>query len=134
MQGEHHYADYQQDVNHATGNVKREEPKQPKNNQNCRNCSQHFLTPFSLSAPSEICMARKARIATLRWIRVHVDKPARLGISNLFDMSHILKITASPPIRANPNSQRYAFRDSLAFLEMLHFPIGWSCRNQEFRC
>jgi hypothetical protein len=46
MQGEHHYADYQQDVNHATGNVKREEPKQPKNNQNCRNCSQHFLTPF----------------------------------------------------------------------------------------
>jgi hypothetical protein len=50
-------------------------------------------------------MARKARIATLRWIRVHVDKPARLGISNLFDMSHILKITASAPIRANPNSQ-----------------------------
>jgi hypothetical protein len=27
MQSEHHYADYQQDVNHATGNVKREEPK-----------------------------------------------------------------------------------------------------------
>ena len=46
MQGEDHYADYQQDVNHATGNVKREEPKQPKNNQNCRNCSQHFLTHF----------------------------------------------------------------------------------------
>jgi hypothetical protein len=46
MQGEHHYADYQQHVNHGTGNVKREETKQPKNNQNCRNCSQHFLTPF----------------------------------------------------------------------------------------
>jgi hypothetical protein len=42
-------------------------------------------------------MARKARIATLRWIRVYVDKSARLGILNLFDMSHILKITASPP-------------------------------------
>jgi hypothetical protein len=48
-------------------------------------------------------MARMARIATLRWIRVYVDKPARLGIPNLFDMSHILKITASPPILANPN-------------------------------
>jgi hypothetical protein len=46
-------------------------------------------------------MARKARIATLRWIRVYADKPARLGILNLFDMSHILKITASPPILPN---------------------------------
>jgi hypothetical protein len=50
-------------------------------------------------------MARMARIATLRWIRVYVDKPARLAIPNLFDMSHILKITASPPILANPNLQ-----------------------------
>jgi hypothetical protein len=50
-------------------------------------------------------MARMARIATLRWIRVYVDKPARLGILNLFDMSHILKITANPPILANPNLQ-----------------------------
>jgi len=39
MQGEHHYTDYQQHVNQGTGNVKREETKQPKNNQNCRNCS-----------------------------------------------------------------------------------------------
>jgi hypothetical protein len=46
MQGQHHYTDYQQDVNQATGNVKGEETKQPKNNQNCSNCSQHFLTPF----------------------------------------------------------------------------------------
>jgi hypothetical protein len=34
MQDEHHYADYQQDVNDACGNVKSEEPKQPENDQN----------------------------------------------------------------------------------------------------
>jgi hypothetical protein len=46
MQGEHHYTDYQQHMNQGIGNVKREETKQPKNNQNCRNCFQHFLTHF----------------------------------------------------------------------------------------
>jgi hypothetical protein len=34
MQNEHHDADYQQDVNDACGDVKREEPEQPENNQN----------------------------------------------------------------------------------------------------
>jgi hypothetical protein len=32
MQEEHHYTDDQQDVNEAGGNVKGQEPKQPKNN------------------------------------------------------------------------------------------------------
>ena len=32
VQEEHHYADYQQDVNEAAGNVKGQETKQPKNN------------------------------------------------------------------------------------------------------
>ena len=33
MQEQHHYPDYQHDVNEAAGNVKGQEPKQPKNNQ-----------------------------------------------------------------------------------------------------
>jgi hypothetical protein len=35
MQKEHDYADYQDEVNEAGGNVKGQEPKQPKNNENC---------------------------------------------------------------------------------------------------
>jgi hypothetical protein len=35
MQKEHNYADYQHEVNEAGGNVKGQEPKQPKNNENC---------------------------------------------------------------------------------------------------
>jgi hypothetical protein len=34
MQDEHHYADYQQDVNEAGGNVKSEKAEQPENDQN----------------------------------------------------------------------------------------------------
>jgi hypothetical protein len=105
MQGEHHYADYQQDVNQAAGNVKREEPKQPKNNQNCRNCSQHFLTPFLAKRAIRNLHGIQGTNRDASWIRVYIDKPARLGIPNLFDMSHILKITASPLILANPNLQ-----------------------------
>jgi hypothetical protein len=115
MQGQHHDTDYQQHVNQGTGNVKREETKQPKNNQNCRNCSQHFLTPFLAKRAIRICMPRKARIAPLRWIRAYVDKPARLGILNLFDMSHIFKITASPLIFANPNLQTACLSGQFCF-------------------
>ena len=35
MQGEHHDPDDQQDVNDASGNVKREEPEQPENDKKC---------------------------------------------------------------------------------------------------
>jgi hypothetical protein len=48
MEEEHHYADYQQDVNEAAGNVKSQEPKQPKNNQNRRDYSKHVFNSFYL--------------------------------------------------------------------------------------
>ena len=39
MEQEHHYTDYQQNVDEAAGNVKGQESKQPKNNQNRRDYS-----------------------------------------------------------------------------------------------
>jgi hypothetical protein len=50
VQEQHHYADYQQDVNETAGDVKGQEPKQPKNNQNRRDYSQHIFTPFLSTA------------------------------------------------------------------------------------
>ena len=35
MQDEHHDTDYEQDVDDAGGNVKREESEQPENDENC---------------------------------------------------------------------------------------------------
>ena len=46
MEQKHHYADYQQKVNEATGNVKGHEPKQPKNNQNRCDYSKHVFNSF----------------------------------------------------------------------------------------
>jgi hypothetical protein len=47
MRKEHHDADYQQHMNYAAGNVKCQESKQPKNNQNCCDYSQHFFNSFT---------------------------------------------------------------------------------------
>lgn len=35
MKHEHHDTDYEQDMNDASGDVKREESKQPENDENC---------------------------------------------------------------------------------------------------
>jgi hypothetical protein len=48
MYEKHHNANYQQDVDEAAGNVKSQESKQPKNDQNNCNYSQHFLNSFCL--------------------------------------------------------------------------------------
>jgi ABC-type phosphate transport system ATPase subunit len=48
MQEQHHYSDYQYDVNEAAGNVKGQEPKQPKNNQDRSNYSKHVSNSFYL--------------------------------------------------------------------------------------
>jgi hypothetical protein len=48
MQQQHHYSDYQHDVNKAAGNVKGQEPKQPKNNQDRSNYSKHVSNSFYL--------------------------------------------------------------------------------------
>jgi hypothetical protein len=48
MQEQHHYPDYQHDVNQAAGNVKGQEPKQPKNNQDRSDYSKHVSNSFYL--------------------------------------------------------------------------------------
>jgi hypothetical protein len=70
MYEKHHNADYQQAVNEAAGNVKSQESKQPKNNQNSRNYSQHILNSLCLLARIGISLSRSARMPTSHWIRV----------------------------------------------------------------
>ena len=46
MQEQHHDPDDQHDVNEAAGNVKGQEPKQPKNDQNRCDYSKHVFNSF----------------------------------------------------------------------------------------
>jgi hypothetical protein len=46
MKEKHHYTDYQEDVDEPTGNVKGQEPKQPKNNQNRGDYCKHVFNSF----------------------------------------------------------------------------------------
>lgn len=48
MYEEHHYSDYQQDVNEAGGNVKGQKTKQLKNNQNRGDYCKHVFNSFHL--------------------------------------------------------------------------------------
>lgn len=50
MEGNEHDAHDEDNVNHSTGNVKCEEPKQPKNNQNGSDEAKHDVIPLLLSA------------------------------------------------------------------------------------
>jgi cobalamin biosynthesis protein CobT len=43
MQNEHYDADYQQDVDQSVGHMERQEPKQPKHNQNRSDYSKHVF-------------------------------------------------------------------------------------------
>ena len=44
VEKQHDQADYQDDVNEAAGYVKSEKPNQPKNDQNCGDYPEHFLS------------------------------------------------------------------------------------------
>jgi hypothetical protein len=93
MQEEHHDTDYEQDVNETAGNVKGQEPKQPKNNQNRRDESKHVFNSFtSERVPIRIPVIAHSAITISHWIRALDHKAARSGIRNLSDITHALKV------------------------------------------
>jgi hypothetical protein len=57
MHQEHHDPNDEQDVNEPRGNVKREETKQPKNNQNRSDKSKHCLHLLVYARQSEVLLA-----------------------------------------------------------------------------
>lgn len=60
MQKKHHYTDYQQDVDEASRNMKGQEPKQPQNDQNSSDYSEHVFNSFYLCARDK----QKSLVAT----------------------------------------------------------------------
>ena len=61
MHQEHHDPYDEQDVNEPRGNVKREETKQPKNNQNRSDESKHVFISFSVCANQKAFLPHTAR-------------------------------------------------------------------------
>jgi hypothetical protein len=107
MHQEHHDAYDEQDVNEPGGNVKREETKQPKNNQNRSDESKHVFISFSVCGKQKCLLPHTphGRPFLGGFVLLGI-KAARLETTNLFDLRHILKSPLGLPSLAGDRPSR----------------------------